>query len=209
MCSKLKIMTGTKYTVLRTTYTSPKALRMTYYIAAHAMDFVFLNLEFYHSRRSLKRVSFPTPWIRQRGPSFDQPSRNNAWSDWQDPFCLQRPIFNFRLIDAHKKRHKQYELRQLSQLPCKGKRFSSFANDRHDNASLYNPNLLKFSRFLTALRMQSGTTSDRVCLNKAIPQATVKRVETLTHILGQCIYKKQQRIHRYDEIRDLVAYLSL
>lgn len=56
-----------------------------------------------------------------------------------------------------------------------------------------------------------GGTSDRVCLNKAFPQATLQCrkckvcIETLAHILGQCTDTEAQRIHRHDEIRNFIS----
>jgi len=53
-------------------------------------------------------------------------------------------------------------------------------------------------------------TSDKVTMNKLVPQSNVKcrksRAcnETLAHIIGQCVYTKSQRIRRNDEIRDCV-----
>jgi hypothetical protein len=64
---------------------------------------------------------------------------------------------------------------------------------------------------MTALRMRGGTTSDRVTLNKAMPQATQKCrkckdcVETLAHILGQCTHTKKRRIERHNEICNFLA----
>jgi hypothetical protein len=110
------------------------------------------------------------------------------------------PINNLRQIEAFKKHQKKLQLREWGALPSKGKSVPAFENDRHGNAWLYNPTLLKPSRFLTALRMRSGTTSDRVCLNTAIPRATIKCRkcktcnETLAHVLGQCLHTKTQRI---------------
>ena len=124
---------------------------------------------------------------------------------------LQWPISNFRTIEAYKKAQKADELRRWSQLKTKGRGVTSFADDRYGNAWLYNPQLLKPSRFLTALRLRSGGTSDRVTMNTVVPQATIKCRkckscnETLAHILGQCIYTKSQRIRRHDEIRDFVS----
>jgi hypothetical protein len=124
---------------------------------------------------------------------------------------LPWPLLNFRAIDAYKKRVKADELRSWSQLQSKGRGVTAFADDRSGNAWLYNPNLLKPSRFLTALRLRGGMTSDKVTMNKVIPQSNVKcrkcRAcnETLAHILGQCVYTKVQRIRRHDEIRDLVC----
>jgi hypothetical protein len=54
-------------------------------------------------------------------------------------------------------------------------------------------------------------TSDKLTMNKAVPQSNVKCRkcrscnETLAHVLGQCIYTKAQRIRRHDEIRDFVT----
>ena len=98
------------------------------------------------------------------------------------------PVQNFKSIDAYKRRLKAAELEQCSKLPYKGKGVLSFANDRLGNEWLYNPQLLKPCRFLTALRMKSGTTSDRVTLNKAIPQTAIAcrrcntKLEILAHI---------------------------
>jgi hypothetical protein len=87
----------------------------------------------------------------------------------------------------------------------------AFADDRSGNAWLYNPNLLKPSRFLTALKLRGGMTSDKVTMNKVVPQTNVKCRKcracnkTLAHILGQCVYTKVRRIRRRDEIRDFVS----
>jgi hypothetical protein len=121
------------------------------------------------------------------------------------------PISNIKQIDSYKRRQKKLELRKWSLLPIKGKSALSFADDRYGNCWLYDPNLLKPSRFLTALRLRSGTAGDRVTLNKAIPMATIKcrkchgGIETLAHILGQCTFTKASRIRRHDDIRDFIA----
>jgi hypothetical protein len=73
---------------------------------------------------------------------------------------IQWPILDLETIDRFKKRQKALELKEWSQLPSKGKGVRAFADDRFGNCWLYNPTLLKPSRFLTALRMRGGTTSD-------------------------------------------------
>ena len=106
---------------------------------------------------------------------------------------------------------KTEELKAWGQLQIKGRGVPSFTDDRNGNAWLYNPNLLKPSRFLTALRLRGGMTSDKVTMNTVVPQSNIKcrkcRTcnETLAHILGQCVYTKSQRIRRHDEIRDFVS----
>jgi hypothetical protein len=123
---------------------------------------------------------------------------------------LQWPIMNFTVIDSYKKRMKSAELERWSQLQTKGRGVQSFVDDRNGNAGLYNPSLLKPSRFLTALRLRGGMTSDKVTMYKVVPQSNVKCRkcktcnETLAHILGQCIYTKVQRM-RHDGFRDFVS----
>jgi len=96
------------------------------------------------------------------------------------------------------------ELKNWSQLQSKGRGVASFKDNRNGNAWLYNPNLLKPCRFLTALSLRSGMTSDKVTMNKVVSQSNVKCRkckacnETLAHILGQCVYTKAERIRRHD-----------
>jgi len=124
---------------------------------------------------------------------------------------IQWPISDFRCFEAHKKQQKKAELRDWSQLPSKGKGALSFENDQFGNAWLFKPDLLKPCGFLTALRLRSGMTGDRVSLNQAIPQRTLScrrcktSVETLGHIVGQCTSTKPQRIRRHDDIRDFIT----
>ena len=123
---------------------------------------------------------------------------------------LTWPILNFRVIDSYKKQMRNNELKCWSQM-TKGRGVTSFTDDRSGNAWLYKPTLLKPSRFLTALKLRGGMTSDKVTMHKVVPQSNVKCRkckscnETLAHILGQCVYTKTQRIRRHDEIRDFVS----
>jgi len=87
---------------------------------------------------------------------------------------LPWPILNVRAIDSYKMRMKKDELKAWSLLPTKGRGVTAFADDRNGNAWLYNPYLLKPSRFLTALRLRGGMTSDKVTMNKVVPQTFVR-----------------------------------
>lgn len=113
---------------------------------------------------------------------------------------LQWPINNLREIEAYKRRRKAAELIEWHRLPSKGKSVPAFADDSYGNAWLFNPTLLKPSRFLTALRLRSGTTADRVTMNTRVPEPTVRcrkcnsAIETMVHILGQCTHTKNKRI---------------
>jgi hypothetical protein len=62
---------------------------------------------------------------------------------------LQWPIMNFRVTDSYKKRMKMAELEKWSQMQAKGRGVKTFVDDRNGNAWLYNPRLVKPSRFLT------------------------------------------------------------
>jgi hypothetical protein len=65
------------------------------------------------------------------------------------------------------------ELKAWSQLQTKGRGVTSFTDDRNGNAWLYNSNLLKPSRFLATLRLKGGMTSEKVTMNKVVPQLNV------------------------------------
>lgn len=54
------------------------------------------------------------------------------------------------------KTQKTEELKKWGQLKSKGRGFVSFIYGRFGNACLYNPNFVKSSRFLTALRLRRG-----------------------------------------------------
>jgi hypothetical protein len=124
---------------------------------------------------------------------------------------LPWPNLSERNIDAYRRKQKEIELKKWSLLTSTGKQTTLFADDPYGNCWLYNPTLLKPSRFLTSLRLRSGTTADRITMNRARPQTTIKcrkckeKNETLAHILGQCTATKNSRIRRHDEIRDFVA----
>jgi hypothetical protein len=113
-------------------------------------------------------------------------------------------------LTRYKKRQKAEDLHQWSQLPSKGKSVPSFADDVYGNCWLYQPNLLKPSRYITALRLRSGTTGDRVTLHKAVAQPSVRcrrcnaQLETLAHVLGQCTHMKGLVIRRHYSIRDFI-----
>jgi len=80
-------------------------------------------------------------------------------------------------------------------LQSKGRGVASFTGERNGNAWLYNPSLLKSSRFLKELRLRVGMTSDKVTMNKVVPQSNVKCRKfkacnlTLAHIVGKCLHK--------------------
>jgi hypothetical protein len=56
------------------------------------------------------------------------------------------------------------------------------------------------------MRLRAAATSDKVTMNKVVPQSNVKcRTcnETLAHILGQCVYTKPSGLE--DVIRDFIS----
>ncbi|KAH0816595.1 hypothetical protein GEV33_006196 [Tenebrio molitor] len=123
---------------------------------------------------------------------------------------IEWPLTRTKDVDKWKLGVKQRELRRWSSQSSHGKSVQSLTDDKIANAWLYNKKLLKPSNFITALKMRANVTADKVALNKARPQADLKcrkckvQIETLGHILGQCILTKDQRIRRHNEIRDLV-----
>lgn len=123
---------------------------------------------------------------------------------------LQWPL-TLNEIRAYKKREKSQELAKWASLGSQGKSVAALTDDRIGNRWLYEPTLLKPCRLLTALRMRTNTCSDKAAMNRAEPQVDVmcrqcgSQIETLGHILGQCTSTKPARIHRHNEICDLVV----
>ena len=114
-----------------------------------------------------------------------------------------------------------YKLRSLKEirdnwgrLGSQGKSVAAHSNDRFGNAWLLDPSLLKPCRMITALRMRTNTCGDRIAMNRLAPdmQGNVDvrcrkcktQLETLGHILGQCIHTKADRINRHNEILNLI-----
>jgi hypothetical protein len=124
---------------------------------------------------------------------------------------LDWPNLTFQDLNSYKRRLKKDEFKKWSQLPSKGRAVLSFQDDRYGNCWLYKPDLLKPSRFTTALRLRSGTTGDRVTLNTFVPQTSVAcrrcgaQLETLAHVLGQCSHMKGLVIKRHDSIRNFIS----
>jgi predicted transcriptional regulator len=67
---------------------------------------------------------------------------------------LSWPVLNFRVIEAYKKRQKTEELKNWCDLRAKGRGVAEFKDERYGNAWLYHSELLKPSRYLTALRLR-------------------------------------------------------
>lgn len=120
------------------------------------------------------------------------------------------PVVDAKEIDKYKMREKKKELASWASLSTQGKSVKSLSDDKIANAWLFKPTLLKPCRFITALKMRTNTTANKVVLHraKATADTTCRKCksqpETLAHILGQCLINKAERIRRHDEIKDLV-----
>lgn len=123
---------------------------------------------------------------------------------------LNWPVASVKQVDKWKADAKKRELQLWGECTAQGKAVHNYKNDRIGNAWLYNPTLLKPTRFLTALRLRTDTAGNRVAINRAtpLPDTLCRKCrgmpETLAHILGQCTHTKAQRIRRHDDIVDLV-----
>jgi hypothetical protein len=86
----------------------------------------------------------------------------------------------------------------------------AFANNSATNAWLLNPATLKPSKFITALKMRANIAGDKVALARAKIKNEVAcrrcqtQIETLGHVLGQCLATKKDRIKRHDDIKDYI-----
>jgi predicted nuclease of restriction endonuclease-like RecB superfamily len=86
----------------------------------------------------------------------------------------------------------------------------AFKESKIANAWLINPNLLKPSKYITALKMRANVAADKASLSRAKMRDEIScrkchvLKETLGHILGQCVSTKKERIERHDEVKDFV-----
>ncbi|GJQ78142.1 hypothetical protein Trydic_g15967 [Trypoxylus dichotomus] len=121
------------------------------------------------------------------------------------------PLQSLKDIQSYKRRAKKTELAGWAELNTQGKSVQSLTDDPIGNAWLYKPQLLQPCRFITALKMRTNTTANRVVLARAgpIPDPNCRKCrtqkETQGHILGQCVYTKPDRIRRHDEIKDFIV----
>ncbi|XP_076303081.1 uncharacterized protein LOC143221543 [Lasioglossum baleicum] len=82
---------------------------------------------------------------------------------------LNWPVASVKQVDKWKADAKKRELQLWGECTAQGKAVHNYKNDRIGNAWLYNPTLLKPSRFLTALRLRTDTAGNRVAINRATP----------------------------------------
>lgn len=72
-----------------------------------------------------------------------------------------------KAINDFKKVSKKRELAAWAALVSQGKSVKSHTDDRIGNAWLYKPSLLKPCRFITALKMRTNTTANKVVMSRA------------------------------------------
>lgn len=120
------------------------------------------------------------------------------------------PIKSIAEINKYKSKKRVEEQVAWESLPSQGKGVSAYKDDRVGNCWLYKPNLLKPGRYISALRLRANVAGNKVSLNRATKTGDIfcrqckVLPETLGHILGLCIHTKEQRIHRHNEIRDVL-----
>ena len=114
-------------------------------------------------------------------------------------------------IEATRKKLKRADTSRWKSFASQGQGINEFFGDRVGNAWLYNPELLKPSRYLDALKLRTNTCGTRVALRRTKRDIDVNcrrcgvQVETLGHILGLCTHTKSKRIKRHNEICELIA----
>ena len=113
-------------------------------------------------------------------------------------------------VEEARKQAKKLETERWKQLISQGQGVADFCHDKVGNAWLYNPTLLKSSRYLDALKLRTNTFGTKVALRRAKKDvdATCRRcraqIETLGHVLGNCLHTKPMRIRRHDEIKNFI-----
>jgi hypothetical protein len=123
---------------------------------------------------------------------------------------IEWPIGQLQTIDRFKAREKRKELARWASLKAQGKAVNAFKDNKISNAWLTNPDILRPSRYITALKMRANVAADKASLSRAKLKEDINcrkchvLKETLGHILGQCASTKKERIERHDKIKDFI-----
>lgn len=119
------------------------------------------------------------------------------------PLTLER-------LDAYKINLKRSYVKEWAKQPVQGQGVCEFADEPIGNAWLSRSDLLRSSRLIDAIKMRTNTLPTRATLKRAyedmdpICRACKEDQETLGHILGKCRTTKSKRIHRHNEIVNLL-----
>jgi hypothetical protein len=119
------------------------------------------------------------------------------------------PIANSGVIDQYKAREKKKEIARWASLESQGKAVKAFAGNKIANAWLMKPQILKPSKYITALKMRANVAADKVALARAKIRRDIEcrkchiQKETLGHILGQFIHKKRKELRDTTKLRIL------
>ena len=114
-------------------------------------------------------------------------------------------------IEATRKKLKKADTSRWKSFASQGQGVEEFFGDKIGNTWLYNPELLKPSRYLDALKLRTNTYGTRAALRRAKKDVDINcrrcgvQVETLEHILGLCTHIKNKRMKRHDEVCELIA----
>jgi hypothetical protein len=123
---------------------------------------------------------------------------------------IEWPIRTRVTIDRYKSREKKKELNRWASQISQGKAVNAFKESKIANAWLMKPDILRPSKYITALKMRANVTADKASLNRIKKDGEINcrkcqvLKETLGHILGQCTYTKIERIARHDEVKDFI-----
>ena len=124
---------------------------------------------------------------------------------------LSQPLtLTVNLIEAAKRNYKESIRSSWAALKSQGHGVEVFRNNPLSNQWLFRPWLLKPSRFSSALQMRTNTIGTKTLTSRYSGGDAMCRIchespETLGHILGQCTANKRARIHRHNEIANIVT----
>jgi hypothetical protein len=107
--------------------------------------------------------------------------------------------------------NKTQESKDWESLASQGLGVKYFRNDPLGNTWLYDPIVLSSSRYTDALRLRTNTFGVNVALRRADKGLQVdcrrckEKLETLGHVLGECVAGKGMRIQRHDKMAAVIA----
>ena len=123
---------------------------------------------------------------------------------------VERP-YNLGTLISKKKELKESYFQKWSEMRSQGKGVAYFKGDRIANDFQFNENLFPDNRYIDCLKIRTNTAGVRETLARAggvkdVSCRSCKQpVETLGHVLGQCVLHASRRIARHNKIVNILS----
>lgn len=157
-------------------------------------------------RNGIKALKSTDPVVRD---CLATEAHQKRYKEYATALRLQWPV-TLEQLDGFKTNLKRSYAKDWAKQPVQGQGVDDFANEPKGNEWLRRRELLRSSRLIDAIKLRTNTYPTRATLKRAyenmdsICRACKDGEETLGHILGKCQSTKPKRIHRHNEIVNIL-----